>query len=523
MSSSHRRALALSALFLAPFAQAEQIDPKKCIYVNVATLPLRYSGPELGITTEGRINGKPATLLVDTGAWESLLSRTGTERHKLRLRPSGETAYGVGGASRIYYARVDEFATGPATMKRGYLRVIGDTASPPSFDGIAGAPFLLQADLEFSLATKEIKFFRPHNCSNRFLAYWDENAVVLPFASSFSRSPNPEFHVLVNGKKLRAIIDSGASATAITLDAAKRAGLKLDAPFVQKRGSVVGVGTERVEHWSAVFDTLQLGDELIRNAQVGVIDTDTLSVDVLLGADFLRSHRVLFAMSQEKLYISYLGGQPLGQRHRIEPWMQQEADAGNPDAQMFLGRMYMGGKDKDPAQAEAWLERAAAGGSPQANAMTGQRLLGQGKHAEAAVRLRKAVDTLPSARHTALWLYAARAHAGQAELGKHELAQVFEQEIDEWPGPIASYYLGKIGEEELLEEARDDRKRAKSRVCLARRHIAERLAFEGGGARLEAARAQQKQDCTTRNPGTAPTRSAAQDTNTEPDTQGAPD
>jgi TPR repeat protein len=218
---------------------------------------------------------------------------------------------------------------------------------------------------------------------------------------------------------------------------------------------------------------------------------------MLLGADFLRSHRVLFAMSQKKLYFSYIGGEPLGRRHRIAPWIQHEADLGNADAQMILAIIHLRGKHPDAAKGQAWLERAASGGNPQANAFTGRRLLQQGRHAEAAERLRKAVDVLPSGRQTALWLYVARVRSGQAELGKRELETAFAHEADEWPGPIASFYLGKMKEEDLLEEARDDRKRAKAQVCLARMHIAERLGFEGDSARLEAARAQQKLDCAT--------------------------
>jgi hypothetical protein len=34
--------------------------------------------------------------------------------------------------------------------------------------------------------------------------------------------------------------------------------------------------------------------------------------DMLLGADFLRSHRVLLAMSQRRLYFSYVGGRVFG-------------------------------------------------------------------------------------------------------------------------------------------------------------------------------------------------------------------
>jgi hypothetical protein len=39
-----------------------------------------------------------------------------------------------------------------------------------------------------------------------------------------------------------------------------------------------------------------------------------LPVDMLLGADFLRTHRILFAMSQDRLYMSYLGGDPFPPR-----------------------------------------------------------------------------------------------------------------------------------------------------------------------------------------------------------------
>jgi hypothetical protein len=35
---------------------------------------------------------------------------------------------------------------------------------------------------------------------------------------------------------------------------------------------------------------------------------------VVLGVDFLRTHRILFAMSQDRLYMSYLGGDPFPPR-----------------------------------------------------------------------------------------------------------------------------------------------------------------------------------------------------------------
>lgn len=175
------------------------------------------------------------------------------------------------------------------------------------------------------------------------------------------------------------------------MKAAKGAGLKMDAPGTVRAGEVVGIGERRVGHWSTRVDTLSIGDETIRNARIGVVETlGDLGIDIVLGADFLRSHRVLFAMSQEKLYISYVGGAPLGQLRQPEPWVQQEADAGNADAQFALYTMYERGDGvaQDSVQAKGWLDKAAALGQPQAKLQTGRPLLLQGQHAEAAPRLR---------------------------------------------------------------------------------------------------------------------------------------
>lgn len=476
------RLLAVTALLLNLPVHAQQEGlPKGCKYVNVASVPVRYTGPGLDLTMEGSLNGTPASLLVDTGAYETLLTRTGTEPRDMALWSTGESASGIGGWSRIYRTRFKEFRAGPATAKNGTLRVVNDFGSVPSYDGIAGAPFLLQADLEFSLAEKQIRFFRPLDCGKEFLAYWDPQATVLPFEFSNSRSPNPHFTVLLNGKKLTAAIDSGAAATVVSLAAAKRAGLKLDAPGVERAGYSVGVGDARVARWVTVFDTLQLGAETIRNARVGVIDTE-LSVDVLLGVDFLRSHRVLFAMSQEKLYISYIGGEPLGQRRGIEPWMQQEADGGNTDAQMMLSSIYGNGHGvpRDPAQARAWLERASAGGNPFANFVIGRSHMPRRQYAQAAQHLRLGLEKLPGDRSAALWLYLARLHLGEGEAARADLEKAFKRDDkDQWPNPVARYFLGKLDDEELLEEARDDKARARGQVCMAKTMMGEHAAALG--------------------------------------------
>lgn len=468
-----RFAAILSAIVLIS-AGATAAEPA-CQYRELARLPLRYAGPSLEITTDGSINGTPATMLVDTGASQTALTRLATERNKLVLRNTGREARGIGGTAPIYQTRVDEFSIGPARLGRAVVRVLDDFGSTPSYEALVGAPFLLQSDLEISLLTKELKFFRPKNCDAAFLGYWDQKAVVLPF-TRHTRSPaNPHFTVVVNGVKLDAMIDSGAFGSFVTVNAAKRAGLKLDAPEVIRAGDAVGVGTQRAARWRTTFKRFEIGDEIVHNAQVGVLDYEG-EAEVLLGADFLRSHRVLFAMSQQKIYLSYTGGEPFSQRDRIEPWIQAEADAGNADAQWALATYYTEGKlaASDTALAEQWIEKAALGGNAQANIHTGRRLMLAGRHGDGATRLRAGLDKLQVQPHAALWLHIARLRSGQPALANTELATARAAfRNNDWPAPIADFFLGKLSAEALLAEALDDGKLARTRACEALAAMAE--------------------------------------------------
>jgi clan AA aspartic protease (TIGR02281 family) len=481
---------------LLPAAQAGT-DAPACHYTEVASLPLHYTGLSLAVTTKGSINGSPATMLVDTGAFDTALASTPVERYKLALTETGRSSQGIGGSAKIYLAQIDELSAGPAKSGRAWLPVLTDFGNPPEFDAIIGAPFLLQTDMEISLATKELRFFRPSNCGDRFLAYWDPAAMEIPFEATRARDPNPRFTVLVNGKKMKAMIDTGATTTVIGLSAAKRAGLKLGTPGVTRQGESVGIGSARVAKWNTTFDTFQIGEETVKNAEIGVLDWDG-NVDILLGDDFLRAHRVLFAMSQRKLYISYVGGEPFGQRDKLEPWIQQEAEAGNSDAQMVLGQMISMGQGvaRDRALGASWLEKAARGGNPQANIVTGRDLMSKGFPEEGAARLRSALDKLPSSRMAALWLYLARVHSKQPELAKTELAAAFARNQDNaWPGPIADFYLGKITEEALLKQAGADAATARARTCQALFEMTEWHRAHGNHERVQALIPQRRTAC----------------------------
>lgn len=496
--TSFRRGLILSATLLCSSVQAAD-EASGCKYFPIAELPLSYTGPALQITTEGAIDGVAGPMLVDTGASFSSLTRTATERRGLGLGTSGSYAVGVGGVSRLYQLRVREFAVGPVKT-RGFMSVIGDTGSPPAFDAIIGASFLLQTDVELQLAEKKMRFLRSQGCdADSFLGYWDGDIFVIPFERQDNKSSNPHFIVEVNGAKIEAIIDTGAVNTVMSSRGARKAGLGFGAAGDVKLGNASGVGRDRAPVWGAKA-RLKIGGETVENAEIGIIDDDSREsgYDLVLGDDFLRAHRVLFAMSQKKLYISYVGGEPFKHHTSLEPWLVREAEGGNPDAQLRLASIYRNGYGtaKDPKLAEAWLQKAIAAGSPHAKLELGHRLMSEGRYGEAAVQLRDALDKLPAERTGALWLYTARLQSGQADLGKQELEAAFARgNVDDWPRPVADFYLGRIDQAKLLKLAADDERLAKQRTCSATSYVTELYRARGEQQQADAAHASWRAQC----------------------------
>jgi len=491
------RLLLGAACALAPLTHA--IAQSECKYTPIAKLPLRYTGTGLEITTEGTMNGTPAELLVDTGAYATSLTRTGTERRGIRLYATGRRASGFGGTSPIYASIVNEFIVGPVRAGRSNMPVIGSFGSTPSYDGILGAPFLFQTDIEISLATKQLTFFVPEKCGGTFLGYWGKDVQSVPLRRHDEDHMNPKFFVRINGRELEAMIDTGAFASMMTADAARRAGIDLNGPAVTRGTDIGGIGDYSASRWHAKT-TFQIGEETVQNAEIAVENSGLNMADVVLGTDFLRAHRVLIAVSQNKLYFSYVGGDPFGQRRTLEPWVVAEAEGGNGDAQFVLARAYRSGRlvAQDHERADAWLQKAAQSGNGYANLYTGHELLAERDYAGAAARLRKGLDKLPAERHGALWLYLARVRAGQADLAKSELSTIFARtQSDEWPKPIGEFYLGKLSADKLLAEAGGANSEGMERRCEALAAMGDFHRAHAQAAQEQAVEAQIKASCTT--------------------------
>jgi clan AA aspartic protease (TIGR02281 family) len=294
------------ALILSLAGSAFAAEPAKCKFVLVAEWPvlLRNGSP----IVEGEIDGKKVGVLVDTGAYLSLITNSAAERLGLETRSTFEWVSGFGGSSRVLATRIEQIKIGNMVSKHLRVRVSGERPFP-GVDLILGEDFFEQVDLEFDYPHGVVRLFQPLDCGKDApLSYWDPNAIRLPMED--------ERHVYVpvkvNGHEGRAMIDSGAAAGSVmSLQLADDAGITPQTPGVQPASCTFGIGAGNVRMSVARFDSIGLGDETIHDAHLLIADYLggwRRVPEMILGSDFLRAHRVLIARSQRKVYFSYTGG-----------------------------------------------------------------------------------------------------------------------------------------------------------------------------------------------------------------------
>jgi len=287
-------------------------------HLTTAEAPVTMQG--LRPLVEAKIDGKPVTLLLDSGAFGSSLTASYATREK--LQPMAAKAIGTlvpGSASTlttgvkghltdtgIVIAPTFEFAGSVfPNVKFLTIRDLGDGVS-----GLLGQNLLHTSDNEYDLKDGMLRLVRPSDCETTQLAYWATPGMsysMVPLESEGHLTGHTIAKVTINGQEMRAIFDTGADRSFITRRAAGRAGVKITDAGVKEAGESHGTDGD-VKTWVAAFASIKIGDEEIKNGKLSIGESVNNDFDVLIGADFFMAHHVYVANSQRKLYFTYSGG-----------------------------------------------------------------------------------------------------------------------------------------------------------------------------------------------------------------------
>jgi predicted aspartyl protease len=312
---------AAAALALTAPARA---DVPACTMVKIAELPIRVVRNKL--IADCTINGQKTGAFIDTGAMMTLILRPATDRLGLqRQEVRGYRIFGMGGETKAESVLIDDFRLGQASRKGWRMLVAGEHEIAEGAAVLLGEDFFSQVDVEFDLAHNAVRLFQSKNCDGVSLAYWaTEEPREVAIDPVYDYQPQIFLTVQINGQPVKAMLDSGAGGSVLAKADAARSGVTPETAGVVAVPSGTGLGPKRVDMWIGLFDTVVIGNESINHAHIYFGDLyrgftyasigSRLSQSaekeqpMLLGADFLRAHRVLLSHSQRKMYFTYLGG-----------------------------------------------------------------------------------------------------------------------------------------------------------------------------------------------------------------------
>ncbi len=258
------------------------------------------------------INGRSATLQLDTGAFSTILSTAATRR--LKLHADADTANhfrgairdpytleGVGGAGLGDEVVADSFQVG--AMHGSHFHVLAADFGSARSDGLLSTDFLSDYDIDLDVPAAEVRFYRWSGACDRPRAYL-QGPLYTTAMTVDQDDKRPQVSVLIDGRKFRALIDTGAGGTAIFRDAAQSLGVAFDRTDPARRLKVTGFGPHSVDAVRHAF-SITVGDLTFRNMSVLVMDETSPGIDVVLGADFQRKVHLWISNSSHTLVMQY--------------------------------------------------------------------------------------------------------------------------------------------------------------------------------------------------------------------------
>lgn len=253
------------------------------------------------------IDGRPARLVLDTGAERSVLTDAAVRRLGLALDPwVGSTLRGVGGIERHQDAAADSIRLGGIRLRQSplsrydYFAVGSLNAKLAGVDGLLGHDFLSHFDLDLDGPGKRFSLYDVAGCRGRFLP-WHVRYTSIAAEPAYRREL--VIPVTINGETLRSVLDTGTSISLLIAPGMVRLGLPLAGPVRGTPQVLAGIGQYPPMVYRVRFATMRVGNETIEHPTLAVAPL-RLHFDMLLGTDWLRPRRVWVSYPTMQVFVA---------------------------------------------------------------------------------------------------------------------------------------------------------------------------------------------------------------------------
>jgi len=272
-----------------------------CDYGAGDVLPVAMRGRAPFVTAE--LNGNRAPLLLDTGASHTLLTPEGAAA--LRLQPDrlrSSSGSGVGGTTRGPNALLASLRLGRHSFRNLTVPVAGiSLPGQRVLVGVVGADLLRASELEMDLSAGRVTLHDRRACRMAALP-WEGGYDTIPVR--VTPAGLVVLPVLVNGRELGALFDSGAGASVLRRSEAGAIGVTEEALSRLPVGSIIGFGTRPVEVRMLSGATIRVGAETVEGATLGLADLPSGGAfDMILGQDYIAGRRFWLSYAESRLYV----------------------------------------------------------------------------------------------------------------------------------------------------------------------------------------------------------------------------
>lgn len=281
--------------------------PNACPLVPLAEMPLDTRDNLMFVTAI--ISGQPVRLLVDTGAERTVL----TEATVARLGLPHDTQHltrsiGIGGSSANWDVDISGIVLGQTRFPVDHVAVGNftiDHIAGPRTDGLLGADILLAFDVDIDSAAHRLTLYRVRRCPGA-VPPWSEPAIAINGLDT--RRDRLLVPITLDGVAGMAVLDTGAQATSIGMQLARRLGLSVASLETDRTVMAHGAAPRAVPVHVHQFHELLVGGEArIEDPTLAVVPNDSAIGDALLGGDFLRGRRVWLSFATRRMFVGTSG------------------------------------------------------------------------------------------------------------------------------------------------------------------------------------------------------------------------